>query len=519
MKNSDTGYALEYHQATKHSEISIRTSGHYLDWENKPLPFKVYEGLPSTPLPKDFPRPEADALDCISGIKVEGKRGNFGIAELAELLFFSAGLTRRFRHGGEVHYMRAAPATGALYPIELYVICGDIQGLDAGVYHFNPLDLALVQIRAGDWRAELAAMSDESVSSAPATIGFSSLAWRNAWKYEARSYRHWFWDGGVIAANLLAVSASMGLEARIVAGFVDASVNQLLAVKEGKEAAVFLAPVGLGHASPEGWTLKTVGMIAPKVRPVSKDETEYPEIWSLHQASSLGDPNEVKAWVQNRRNEHVDEKPSGPTFPLVSEQAGSSNGEMLGDVVLRRGSTRRFARSPVEFSQLSTILRSSARPLPLDYLRDEERLVDIYLVTNAVEGLPYGSYFFDTRKERLEQLKSGQLRRMSAYLCLEQPLFGDASVVFFLMTRLQEVLEGFGNRGYRAAQLEGGVIAGRIYLSAYSLGLGASGSTFYDDAVTEFFSPHARDKNAMIVVGLGVPAYKARPGRVLPQFS
>ncbi len=519
MKNSDTSYALEYHQATKHSEISIRTSGHYLDWENKPFPFKVYEGLPSTPLPRDFPRPEAGALDCISGIKAERKGENLGVAELAELLFFSAGLTRRFRHGGEVHYMRAAPATGALYPIELYVVCRDIQGLDAGVYHFNPLDFALVQIRAGDWRAELAAISNESIGTAPATIAFTSLAWRNAWKYEARSYRHWFWDGGVIAANLLAVSASMGLEARIVAGFVDASVNQLLALKEGKEATVFLAPIGLGRAGPEGRALKTVDKIDPKVRPLSRSEVEHPEIWKLHQASSLGDPNEVKAWVQNRRNEHVDEKPSGPTFPLVSEQAGGSNGEMLGDVVLQRGSTRRFARTPVEFSQLSTILRSSTGPLPLDYLRDGERLIDVYLVANAVEGLPPGSYFFDTRKERVEQLKSGELRRMSAYLCLEQPLFGDASVVFFLMTRLQEVLEGLGNRGYRAAQLEGGVIAGRIYLSAYSLGLGASGSTFYDDAVTEFFAPHAKEKSAMIVVGLGVPAYKARPGKVLPQFS
>jgi len=108
---------------------------------------------------------------------------------------------------------------------------------------------------------------------------------------------------------------------------------------------------------------------------------------------------------------------------------------------------------------------------------------------------------------------------MSAYLCLGQPLFGDASVVVFLMTRLQDVLGTLGNRGYRVAQLEGGIVAGKIYLSAYSLRLGASGSTFYDDAVTEFFSPHAKEKSAMIAVGLGVPAYKARPGRVLPQFN
>lgn len=52
-----------------------------------------------------------------------------------------------------------------------------------------------------------------------------------------------------------------------------------------------------------------------------------------------------------------------------------------------------------------------------------------------------------------------------------------------------------------------------------ALGMGASGSTFYDDAVTEFFSPHTKGKGTMIAVGVGVPAYRARPGTVLPQLE
>jgi hypothetical protein len=63
------------------------------------------------------------------------------------------------------------------------------------------------------------------------------------------------------------------------------------------------------------------------------------------------------------------------------------------------------------------------------------------------------------------------------------------------------------------------VRAGKVYLASYALGLGASGSTFYDDAVTEFFSPHAKGKSTMIAVGVGVPGYRAKPGRVLPQFE
>ena len=83
------------------------------------------------------------------------------------------------------------------------------------------------------------------------------------------------------------------------------------------------------------------------------------------------------------------------------------------------------------------------------------------------------------------------------------------------MTDLNRVTEALGDRGYRAAQFEAGIRAGKIYLSSYALGNGASGSTFYDDAVTEFFSPEAEGLSTMITVGVGLPAYKARPGRLL----
>ena len=83
------------------------------------------------------------------------------------------------------------------------------------------------------------------------------------------------------------------------------------------------------------------------------------------------------------------------------------------------------------------------------------------------------------------------------------------------MTPLEQVLETYGNRGYRAAQFEASIVAGKIYLASYAQGIGASGSTFFDDAVTEFFSPHAEDKSTMIAVGVGVPPYKSKSGRIL----
>ena len=517
--NQDTTYALNYHEATKHSEISIQTSAHYLDWADKPSQFKTYEDLPSVALPKNFPRPETAPLSAISGQSLQSREQSVGLTELSELLYFSAGLTRRYRFGNEIHYMRAASATGALYPIELYVVAGNIEGLEAGVYHFDPLGFQLSRIRAGDYRPELAKASNDAVAVAPATITFTSLAWKNAWKYEARSYRHWFWDGGVMAANLLGVSGSMGLPTRIVQGFVDQTVNELLGLQDGKEATILLAPVGQETPMSTDRSAKKIDPIRLKVRSLSNEETEYKGIWEAHRASFLRDTDEVDRWTNLSLAPALSAQTSYPGFRLAPPIAEATKSGTLGEVILKRGSTRRFARSPITFAQLSTVLRTSTGPILRDYLPDGDNLIDTYLIANAVEGLAPGSYFYASEHESLEQLKRGEFRQMSAYLCLGQPLFGDASVVVFLMTRLRDVIGTFGNRGYRAAQFEGGIVAGKIYLSAYSLGLGASGSTFYDDAVTDFFSPHAKEKSTMIVVGVGVPAYKARPGSVLPQFA
>ena len=237
--NNETKYAKEYHEETKHSEISIQRSRHYLDWNNKPLPFKVYSNLPLISLPTDFSQPTQGALNSIGKTQpTKGKSAVFDIKSLAELLFFSAGITRVLKLDYGTYYMRAASATGALYPIEMYIICQDIPGLKAGVYHFCPGDFTLAELRSGDYRATLAdiAGGNNNIISSPITVAYTSIAWRNAWKYQARSYRHWFWDSGVIAANFLATSISLEISTQLIMGFVDNAVNRLLRLDDNQEA-------------------------------------------------------------------------------------------------------------------------------------------------------------------------------------------------------------------------------------------------------------------------------------------
>ena len=562
--NKDIKYAWDYHEATKHSEISLMTQRHYLDFDNRPIPFKIYTtNFPVYPLPSDFPQPMLDAISAIStsnpreihnnrsnseantGWPTHSRRiGDLDIRDLAAILFFSAGITRATKYNAITYYMRAASATGALYPIELYVVTQDLADLEAGLYHFCPADFSLVQIRKGDYRSHLAAatVNDHQVLSSPISIILTSFAWRNAWKYQARSYRHWFWDSGVITANLLATTVATGLSINLKMAFIDDKVNRLLRLDSHKEAAVIIGTisgqeVGLSSSQEDEQKEKDIDISetpAPKIRPLSENEINYPEIWRLHDASKLHSLEEAMEWINGiiYGERTLSAQPSDNhfsssstslrvlnTLPISPSQQNSLSvtNASLAEVILMRGSTRRFSKSPIPFKTLSSILYSSTRGIPVDFLgRDNLSLIDIYLICNEIEDFAAGGYFYNRKSNTLDLLKMQTSREIAGYLCLGQSLFSQASAVLFLMTDLHQVLDYLGNRGYRSSQFEAGVIAGKIYLSAYAHGIGASGSTFFDDAVTEFFSPHADKKSTMIVVGIGKPAYKASTGKILP---
>ena len=111
--------------------------------------------------------------------------------------------------------------------------------------------------------------------------------------------------------------------------------------------------------------------------------------------------------------------------------------------------------------------------------------------------------------------EGGRVPREGGDLCLEQPLGADASAVAFFLSDLAPVLARWGSRGYRAVNLAAGLLGGRLYLGAYSLGLGATGLTFYDDEVVQFFEPHAAGTDAIFVTALGA-ATRRPAGRGLP---
>jgi SagB-type dehydrogenase family enzyme len=492
-----------FHESTKHSYTSVRSSPHYLDWEIKPMPYKIYPAAGALALPRDLVLPRTPALAAIA----EDGRGRAGVAlgieNLTRILFCADGLTRARKIGGEDYHFRAAASAGALYPVELYLAAARCDGIEPGLYHFSPADLKLRGLRRGDWRGYLArvAAMRPSIEQALAVVIMTSIFWRSTWKYRARGYRYCFWDTGTVAANLLAGAAAEDLSAEVITAFIDSELEKLLGVDGRREGVT--AMVALGDGAAAGDEPPAPGPLELDSIALSAREVTYPELVKIHAESRLETAEQVRA-VASVRLEAADQSRGGTI--VRPGRIASEDALGLGETILTRGSTRVFAREAIGAEELETIMGASTRPPRADF----PSLIEPYLIVNAVDEMESGAYCYHRGTGGFEAIRPGDFRAEAGFLCLEQPLGMDCSVLIVYMADLERALAALGNRGYRDVHLEAGILGGRAYLASYALGCGATGLTFYDDDTAKFFAPHAAGKSPILMVAVGVPARRAQ---------
>jgi SagB-type dehydrogenase family enzyme len=527
--NGDIGVSRRFHAATSYHEVTgedgevsflmgtppeLEAPIWEEDWSVEPFPYKVYETLEPIPLPHDFAGTSMNALDALaaSGMEPEGERVP-DLADLARIALLSNGILKRGSHrrGGEVIEYRAAGGTGARYHLELYFICGELPDLEAGIYHYSAQDHSFRRLRAGDFRAEVVAATGQetSVAAAPVVLAMTSTFWRNAWRYKGRAYRHALWDAGTMFANVLALSASAGLPSKVVFGFADAAVNGLLGVDGRREATLALCAIGRTSGAPG--VAPEVSALALPTRPISSYEVEFPVIGMMHEGSSLASGEDAAAW---RANPLVREAPAAegeliPLRPIAPEDLPSIQMEEL---IRKRRSTRNYdTEVAIGFDVFSTLVERSSRGFAADCLASGAApLHDQYLIVNGVEGLEPGVYRVHPQRGAVELMRPGMFRAEAQRLAVDQAYAGAAHVNSYALGDLEPVLEQYGNRGYRVIQLEAALYGSRLHLATHALGLGAVGSTSFDDEVVEFFTPGRRDASYLFVVVFG----KRRPRSV-----
>ena len=178
--------------------------------------------------------------------------------------------------------------------------------------------------------------------------------------------------------------------------------------------------------------------------------------------------------------------------PRVRRLTVEAGAESVERVILRRGSSRQFQLAPIDADALRTMLAAAMRPVPGDWPSlDGEPVNGLYVIVNNVDGLAPGGYVYHAEGGELEMLHSGDHRFMAGHLGLNQALAHDAAVNYYFLTDLDAVTAApwaLGATGRRSS--DASIRAGRLYLSAYSMGLGATGLTFFErrgDAV--LFAP------------------------------
>jgi SagB-type dehydrogenase family enzyme len=141
--------------------------------------------------------------------------------------------------------LRTAPSAGALYPLEVYLVAGRVDGLPAGVYHYRPDDHRLKLLHSGDLRDRLAqaAVGQAWLADGSVTIVFAAVYDRTARKYGQRAARYVHVEAGHAAQNLFLQAVALQLGTVVVGAFDDKAVAGLLRLPDDVQP-LLLMPVG-----------------------------------------------------------------------------------------------------------------------------------------------------------------------------------------------------------------------------------------------------------------------------------
>jgi SagB-type dehydrogenase family enzyme len=140
---------------------------------------------------------------------------------------------------------RTAPSAGALYPLELFVVAGNVRGLAAGVYRYQPARHRLVLVAEGDRRRALAgpAWGQAWIADAPAILLVAGVERRTTAKYGSRGVRYVHMEAGHAAQNVLLQAVALGLGGTVVGAFSDAALREAAGLEAGAQP-LYLIPVG-----------------------------------------------------------------------------------------------------------------------------------------------------------------------------------------------------------------------------------------------------------------------------------
>lgn len=253
-----------FHESTKLNRHNGQSLGHRVDLINESAElqrmmwaaWKSYEGAPKIPLG------DVDLGSATVEQVLRGRRSQIGaysgeaisFQDLASILRFTYGPTlevQSVRFPGESFYLRGTPSAGGLYPLEIYPLAFNVDGLEPGLYHYSPKDHSLEVLRQSDTiREEFVNCTSyvELASTASAIFVITGVLRRNLSKYMFRGYRFLSYDVGACLQSFYLCAGARGLSSVAIGGFFDNMVGDLVGIDNVEEQV--LMNFSVGHPRP-----------------------------------------------------------------------------------------------------------------------------------------------------------------------------------------------------------------------------------------------------------------------------
>ncbi len=247
MSNPRVATVLAYHTRSKHAFDHYAAGPGTLDWDAQPKAFRDWTGTQSIALPRDV------AVSEIGWGELAVVRPSLPLntSNLGSLLRLCVGLTAWKEYAGSRWSLRAHPSSGNLHPTETWLIASGVAGLEDGLYHYHNLHHALERRAWGS-----------AVQANGLWLGFSSIHWREAWKYGERAFRYCQLDLGHVLAAVCYAAALHGWCPRLL-NLDSARVARCLGLDreadfsgvEGEEPEVIVALEAENGVLPTNWQL------------------------------------------------------------------------------------------------------------------------------------------------------------------------------------------------------------------------------------------------------------------------
>jgi SagB-type dehydrogenase family enzyme len=496
---------LSYHARTKHHLDRYARGPGALDWDAQPEAFRHWRGAEKFMLPRaiegaevvwpqlDQPRPPRD----------------FSPASLGSLLRLCAGITAWKQYGPSRWSLRAHPSSGNLHPTETWLISAGVAGLADGLHHYQAFDHSL----------ERRAWNDASAPATPGVwLGYSSIAWREAWKYGERAFRYCQLDMGHVLAALAYAAALHGWQARLLA-MSPADTAARLGVDraadfsgvEAEEAEVIVA-LQPDAALPPAWThwAGQPGLLDPK--PMHD--------WPVIDEVALATRGALPA--------------APPEIPLPAPRVASASDMPATRVILQRRSAQAFDGVSVMPRAVFRRLLAAMLPggAPVWRMWPHAPRVHPVLLVHRVEGIDPGLYALPRSEAAkadlvhampdmftwtpvdaelpLYQLLAAKAERTARTLSCHQDIASHSAFSLMFIAEFAAPIQA-DPAAWRHLHWEAGMLGHCVTLEAEAAGWRGTGiGCFFDDAVHEVLGLTDTRYQVVYHFAVGIPVDDSR---------